>query len=203
MRNFLFGACFALLIVFVFKYCDYRRMSSQQSLESTSLLEQQIKNVGKLVVTEGNFTQIHNYEDSKKYYFEALTFKKKALVVVDAKAQVSYDLKKMEVAIDTAAQKVIISYIPEPELTIIPKIEYYDVEDGIFNDFDAESLNTISEKVTDSLRSQAMASRLMSNAQNRLISELQQIFVLTESMGWELEYQDKTIENLEDWQFLD
>lgn len=172
-------------------------------MQSTTLLEQQIKNIGKLIVTEGNFTQIHNYEDSKKYYFDALTFTKKALVVVDAKAQVSYDLKKMEVAVDTAARKVVINYIPEPELTIIPTIEYFDVEDGIFNDFDAEALNSISEKVTDSLRGQAMQSRLMTNAQNRLISELQQIYVLTESMGWTLEYNNKTISDQDDWLQVD
>ncbi|MDC7997495.1 DUF4230 domain-containing protein [Gilvibacter sediminis] len=203
MRNFLFGACFALLIVFVYQYCDYRRQGSQEQLQSSALLQQQLENVGKLIVTESNFTQIHNYEDSKKYYFDALTFKKKALVVVDAKAQVSYDLRQMEVRIDTSSKTVVITHIPEPELSLSPKIEYFDVEGGFLNDFDAESLNAISAKVTDSLRMQALQSPLMSNAQNRLISELQQLFVLTNSMGWSLIYRDRTIKEPEDWVFLD
>lgn len=203
MRNFLFGACFALLIVFVFKYCDYRRNASEERLVSTALLEQQIKNVGKLVVTEGNFTQIHNYEDSESCFFDKFTSTKKALIVVDAKAQVSYDLKQMQVDIDTASRKVSIGFLPEPELTIIPKIEYYDVENGILNDFDGEALNAIAAKVTDSIRGQVMQSPLVTNAQNRLISELQQIYVLTASMGWTLEYNGNEITEEEDWEFKD
>jgi hypothetical protein len=33
----------------------------------------------------------------------------------------------------------------------------------------------------------------MTNAQNRLISELQKIYILTNSMGWILQYNDKVI----------
>lgn len=203
MRNFLFGACFALLIVFVYQYCDYRRQGSQQRLQSSAMLQQQLQNVGKLVVTEGSFTQIHNYEDSKSYYFDFFSSKKKALIVVDAQAQVSYDLRKMEIDIDSIAKTLTVTYLPDPELKIAPRIEYYDVEQGIFNDFDAEALNTITKKVTDSLRVQALQSELMTNAQNRLISELQQLFVLTESMGWTLIHKEKTIKIPEDWQLLD
>lgn len=203
MRNFLFGACFALLIVFVYQYCDYRKFNTEQRIQSSAMLQEQLKNVGKLIVTEGNFTQLHTYEDSKKYYFDALTFKKKALVKVDAKALVSYDLKQMEVRVDTAARKVIVNFIPEPELTIVPNIEYYDIEAGIFNDFDADALNSISKKVTDSITNMAKTGPIMSNARNRLISELHQIYVLTASMGWTLEYQNKVIDKPEDWQILD
>jgi hypothetical protein len=122
---------------------------------------------------------------------------------VDAQAQVSYDLRKMEIDIDSMAKTLTVTYLPEPELKIAPHIEYYDVEQGIFNDFDAEALNTITKKVTDSLRVQALQSELMTNAQNRLISELQQLFVLTESMGWTLIHKEKTIKIPEDWQLLD
>jgi hypothetical protein len=41
------------------------------------------------------------------------------------------------------------------------------------------------------------ASDLKSNAQNRLISELSKFLILTNSLGWTLEYNQTPIENLE------
>lgn len=203
MRNFLFGACFALLIVFVVQYCDHNRGSKDTVRESTSLIKEQLKNVGKLIVTEGEFSQVHNYNSSRKYYFDALTFNKNALVVVDAKAMVGYDLSLLEVVVDSLAQVVIITAIPEPELTVVPDIKYYDVADGIFNKFEADDFNQISEKVIDSLKVTISQSTLMSNAKNRLISELQKLYVLTNSMGWTLEFKEKQITQETDWLQLD
>ena len=38
-------------------------------------------------------------------------------------------------------------------------------------------------------------SSLKANAQNRLISELSKILILTNTMGWRLQYEDKIINN--------
>jgi hypothetical protein len=46
------------------------------------------------------------------------------------------------------------------------------------------------------------ASDLKSNAQNRLISELSKFFMLTNSLGWTLEYNQKPVESLEVLQSL-
>ena len=45
-------------------------------------------------------------------------------------------------------------------------------------------------------------SALRSNAENRLISELQKFYILTNSMGWRLTYQEQTIESLEGLQAI-
>ena len=55
MRNFLIGAFLVLLVVFGVRYCENRNQEQDKLEESTALLQQQIKNVGKLVVTEGTF----------------------------------------------------------------------------------------------------------------------------------------------------
>ena len=62
-----------------------------------------------------------------------------------------------------------------------------------FNPFDEQDYNKIKKNVNASLMKKVEASPLISNAQNRLISELQKFYVLTNSMGWRLEYQGKTV----------
>ena len=203
MRNFMFGGCFALMIVFGVQYCSQDRTAKDQVAQNTTLIRDQIKNVGKLVVTEGNFSQVFTYNDSERYFIDALTFTKEALVVVDAKAMVGYDLSKLNITIDSIAKKVIIDSIPQAELTVVPDIKYFDLEDGIFNSFKAEDFNLIKDKVVDSVKTKIYNSTLMSNAQNRLISELQKLYVLTNSMDWTLEFRNHPITSNTNWRELE
>lgn len=47
------------------------------------------------------------------------------------------------------------------------------------------------------------SSDLKANAQNRLLSELSKFFILTKSMGWKLEYNQSTIESVNDFKRID
>ena len=115
------------------------------------------------------------------------------LVIVDAQASISYDLSKVKTKIDTENKTLIITYIPEPELAINPNIEYYDIEQDYLNQFNAADYNKIKERVEGSLYEKIEKSELRLNAQNRLISELQKIYILTNSMDWKLEYNNQII----------
>jgi len=203
MRNMFFGAVLALLIVFVYQYCDHERSAHSTEFENTTIIEQQLVNVGKLIVTEGTFSEVQTYKDTKTLYFEGLTSEKRAIVIVNAKAQVAYDLSLMDVKVDSDNKKIILSKIPEPELTIRPELEYFDIENGYFNPFSAADFNAIRQQITDSLDSKIRKSAIMINAQNRLISELQKFYVLSNTMGWTLEYIDTPIKSNADWQNID
>jgi len=200
MRNILFGIVIALVIVFGLRYCEYNKDEREELTQSTALIEKQLKNVGKLVVTEGNYAQVFSYEDSKKFYFDVLSARKKALVVVNATATIAYDLSKIETEVDASTKTVILKSIPKPELSINPNIEYYDVTQDYLNQFEAKDYNTIKKRVENMLREKIQASDLTSNAQNRLISELQKIYIVTQSMGWTLQYNERPIEDAADLQ---
>ena len=126
MRKILLGAVLALVIVFGIRYCEHQKDEREQLEASTALIQTQLQNVGKLVVTEGNYAQVFSYNDSKDLLYGLVKVYKKALVIIDAKAKVSYDLSKMVVTTNAEKKKVIILFIPEPELDINPNIKYYD-----------------------------------------------------------------------------
>lgn len=202
MRNIFFGIVLCLFIVFGLRYCEHQKEKREQLTESTALIQKQLRNVGKLVVTEGSYSQVFSYKDSKSLLMGLVDTQKKALVIVNAEASISYDLSKIETTVDPETKTVTIVKIPEPELKINPDIDFYDVQADYLNPFDGEDYNKIKYRINASLRKKIEASGLKSNAENRLISELQKIYILTNSMGWTLQYNENPITTEGDFESL-
>lgn len=195
MRKILFGVVVTLLLLLVFRECESQRNQKQILTESSQLIQEQLTNVSKLVVTEGNFTEVYRYKDAKELFGNLISAEKKALVVVNAEVQVTYDLSALQFEVDSLNQVLRITAIPAPELKIFPDFEYYDVKADYLNPFAAEDYNLIKENVKASLRKKIKASKLKKNAQNRLLSELSKFYILTNSLGWTLEYQGEIIKD--------
>ena len=193
MKRVLAGILITLAAVFIFRSC-YDDKKEQSVLEENSMLiQEQIENVSKLVVTEGHFAEVYNYRDSKQLFGYLIAADKKALVVVNAEVTVAYDLSQIEFEVETATKTLHIKSIPEPEIKINPDFEYYDVTADYLNPFKAKDYNTIKKNVNASLMKKVEASSLKSNAQNRLISELQKFYILTNSLGWTLTFNDAVV----------
>ena len=150
------------------------------------------------VLTEGYFSEVMTYQDAKKYLNNWVSFDKKALVVINAEATISYDLHQLRYEIDEANKVVRLLYIPQEELKIYPKIQYYNLEESSFNPFTAEDHNKIQKRVTEVISKKIDQSSFRSNARDRLLTELSKILILTHSMGWRLEYTDTEIETESD-----
>jgi len=195
MKKVLVGAIIALASVLIYKSCADDRVQQSILKENTMLIQQELKQVSKLIVTEGHFVEVYNYADSKELFGALITADKKALVVVNAEATISYDLSQIEYEMDEAQKTIHIKVIPEPEIKINPDFEYYDVTADYFNPFKAEDYNAIKQNVTTSLLKKVSASSLKSNAENRLISELSRIYMLTNTLGWTLTYGQEKIDS--------
>ncbi|MDY8136440.1 DUF4230 domain-containing protein [Aquimarina sp. 2201CG5-10] len=194
MRNFLLGALIAAFIALSINFLISHSRSQKTELESSDLILNQIKNVGKLVVTEGHFSEVITYKDAKKFYLDILTAEKKAIVVVNATVTISYDLSKIKHLIDKDSKTLTITSIPDPEININPDIKYHNLEENFFNQFTPEDHNLIQKQVIEQLNKKAKKSSLNTNAQNRLISELQKIYIVTNSLGWTLKFNETLID---------
>lgn len=202
MRKFIAGVLITLAFVFIIRSCSEDKKDKSILQENSMLIQQEIVNVSKLIVTEGHFAEVYNYKDSKELFGQLLRAEKKALVVVNADVTVAYDLSKIEFDVDEGSKTLHIKSIPEPEINLNPDFEYYDVTADYLNQFDAADYNKIKNTVKTSLMKKVEASSLRSNAENRLISELQKFYILTNSMGWRLTYKEETIESLDAFQVI-
>ena len=198
MRKILFGVIITLIILFIFKYCEDSKEDKVVLQESSVLIQQQIKNAGKLIVTEGHFSDVFNYKNSKEIFGEYFTSEKKALVVVNTDVSIGYDLSKIKYEIDEANKTLRILSIPKEEIKINPDFEYYDVQADFLNPFEAKDYNKIKEIVKKSIMQKVENSSLKTNAKNRLISELSKFYILTNSLGWTLEYNSNPISTQEE-----
>ncbi|WP_276165491.1 DUF4230 domain-containing protein [Zobellia alginiliquefaciens] len=194
MKKVLVGVLITLATVLIFRSCIEDREEKSILEENSMLIQTQIDNVSKLIVTEGHFAEVYNYKDSKMLFGPFISAEKKALVVVNADVTIAYDLSKIEFEVDESTKTLHIKSIPEAEVKINPDFEYYDVTSDYLNMFEASDYNKIKKNVKASLMKKVEASSLKSNAENRLISELQKFYILTNSMGWTLSYKNQPVE---------
>lgn len=193
MKKILLGVIITIIALFIFKYFESKKEDKIVLAESSMLIRKEINNVGKLIVTEGHFSEVFNYKNSKDIFGDYFSSEKKALVVVNADVVVAYDLSKIEFELDEENKVLKILSIPEEEIKISPDIEYYDTQADFFNPFEAKDYNDIKDIVKKSLAKKVEKSTLKTNAKNRLISELSKFFILTNSLGWTLEYNNQAI----------
>ena len=151
MRNTLLGVLLTLVVLFTFKFCGDQQKEKVVLKENSALIQESLKNVGKLVVTEGHFSQVFNYNNSKDLFANLVSADKKALVVVNADVTIAYDLSKIEYKINKETKTLIILRIPEEEIKISPDFEYYDIQADFLNPFEAKDYNAIKEKVNQQL----------------------------------------------------
>lgn len=202
MNRFVVGFLAALLIMGGIWIFSERKGSQEELNANSAMIQQQIQNVGKLIVTEGYYSQVYSFKNSQKLFLSLVSANKKALIIAKAKATVEYDLRKLETEIDQDSKTVTITKIPEPVVNIYPEFEYYDVTQDYLNQFEANDYNKIKTRITEQFRKKIEDSNLKSDAQERLMSELLNIYILTKSLGWTLVYNEVTIENPEQMENL-
>ncbi len=193
MKKIAFGIIGTLLVLFGYKYFQHKNDEKAVLYENSMLIQEQIKNVGKLIVTEGHFSEVFNYKNSKELFSDFFISEKRALVVVNADITIAYDLNKIEYNVDQATKTLQIVSIPKEEISIYPDIEYYDIQADYFNPFEAKDYNKIKEIVKKSLLKKLENSSLKTNAKFRLLDELSKFYILTNSLGWTLLYEETPI----------
>jgi hypothetical protein len=156
--------------------------------QSTIILEK-IKSVCKLISVEGDFAEIYRYENKREHFMSLLSSKKKALIVINAKAQIGYDLKKVLMHADTDKKKIILSNFPQPEvLSIEPELEFYDIKNGLFNSFTPSDLTSLNQEAKKHVMEKIPESGLMDTARREALEAVLLIEKIVETIGWKLDY---------------
>lgn len=185
------GALLSLGIVTYLKSIKKKSLVNAQSV----LLLDKIKKVCKFITVEGDFAEIYHYEDVKERFLKLISSKKKALVVINAKAYVGYDLSKIQMKSDNLNKKIILEYFPQPEtLSIETNLNYYDKKDGLFNKFEATDLTGLHIEAKAHIEAKIPESGLIQIAQKEALETILLIETIVETIGWKLDYSALEIE---------
>lgn len=187
----------AILMYWVYSMFTKKRKRELTEHQSTVILDK-IKSVCKLVSVEGDFAEIYRYENIKDGFMSILSSKKKALVVINAKAQIGYDLKKLRLEADTNSKRIILKDFPEPEiLSIEPDIQFYDIKNGLFNSFSPDDLTQLNQNAKEHIREKIPESGLIDTAKKEALEAVLLIEKIVETIGWKLDYSALEISNRE------
>ncbi|NRR90094.1 DUF4230 domain-containing protein [Winogradskyella undariae] len=178
-------------LVTIYKAWKTKKETNEQSV----LLLDKIKRVCKFVTVEGDFAEIYHYEDVKAKFLKLISSRKKALVVINAKAYVGFDLSKIEMSSNAKTKTVVLSHFPQPEvLSIESNINYYDKSDGMFNRFEAADLTDLHVKAKAHIMAKVPESGLFNVAKQEALEAIHLIENLVETIGWKVDYSALKIE---------
>ncbi|WP_027078146.1 DUF4230 domain-containing protein [Maribacter antarcticus] len=178
----------AIFMYWLFAFFRKKKNKELTTHQSTVLLEK-IKSVCKLISVEGDFAEIYKYENTRERFLSLVSSKKKALIVIKAKAQIGYDLKKILMYADDGKKKIILTSFPEPEvLSIQPELDFYDIKNGMFNAFTPDDLTTLNQEAKKHILEKIPESGLMETARKEALHTVLLIEKIVETIGWELDY---------------
>lgn len=193
MRKILFYALLVVMIIIsvvaVKNWWDHQQ-EKDRLISETALIQQQVTNTSKLIVTEITYAKVYTYKNTKTYGWDIFKFKKSALIIAEPHVQISYDLKQLQYDIDAENRTIFINYIPKPEIRIDPNISFYSIDDETLNPFEASDYNSVKTKIKAQLEQDIKQDPVMKNAQNRLLTELSNLYTLSSTIGWKLVYND-------------
>ncbi|WP_136480314.1 DUF4230 domain-containing protein [Cognatitamlana onchidii] len=174
----------------------YQAIKQKQLVDSQStILLDKIRTVCKLITVEGDFAEIYHYQDVKQRLLKMVSSRKKALVVINAKAHVGFDLSKIKLRADNSKKKIVLEAFPQPEvLSIETNLNYYDKSDGLFNKFDASDLTGLQKEAKLHIQEKIPESGLIEAAQKEALEAVLLIETIVETIGWKLDYSDFKIE---------
>ncbi len=166
-----------------------KKNNKELTRQQSTIILDKIKSVCKLVSVEGDFAEIYRYENIKEGFLNMLSSKKKALVVINAKAQIGYDLKKIQLEADTERKRIILKEFPQPEiLSIEPDLQFYDIKNGLFNSFSPQDLTELNSQAKKHIEEKIPESGLIDTARREALQAVLMIEKMVETIGWKLDY---------------
>ena len=179
------GTILAYAVFARFQWVGKKKKVSHQAV----VLKEKIRQVCKLISVEGDFAEIYHYESVKDKFFDILLGKKKALILIEAKAHVGFNLSKLVIGADEKTKTLKLLQFPQPELlTIETDFKYYDKKEGWLNPFTSADLNEINKETKQYIIDKIPQSGLINEARKEALNTIQLAESLAAAIGWKMDY---------------
>jgi hypothetical protein len=188
--EFLFLGLAIGAITAYFLYGRFARRGNKAKAHSQStVLMERIRSVCKFITVEGDFAEIYHYESLKDKWIQKLLGTKKALVLIDAKAHIGFDLTKIKMEADVENKTIKLYNFPQPELlSIETDFKFYDKKEGWANPLTSTDLTDINKEAKQHIVDKIPTSGLYKEASRQALDTIILIQKLVETIGWQLDY---------------
>lgn len=195
MKNiffFLVGAFFSFLLA---NFWNNLKNDTPDTINKDFyILSNQISKMNKMLVLEQNFSSFQTHKSEAFSIGKLRVLPKEMVLYSTAKAQVSYDLKKLNIEVDSTQKKLIIKEIPEAEIKIYPDVKIHFMDDYAVNRFKKQDLNHIMDSAKKNMEKSINQNQLKAEGRKQLISNLNDIFILAKTLNYSIEDQTNQID---------
>ncbi|MFP3590725.1 DUF4230 domain-containing protein [Chryseobacterium sp. SIMBA_038] len=193
MRNnriilpFLAGVAIMLILFFGLKSC--LNLTGKTEKSDYYILTNQISKMNKMVVLEQD---VSSMQKTKMGYevFGSEVSSNSIITYTKTNAQVSYDLNKMKMEVDSINKKLIITELPNADIRITPSVEIQSLDDSFFNRISEKDIKNVTQKAKDAALKSIDQNKLRNEGRQQLMENLNNIFVLAKALNYTIE--DKT-----------
>ena len=172
-------------VIIMFLVSKWKNAGKQKVVkESSHTVVESIRKVFKIVLVEGFFNELYNFEETKKL-FGFIPSTKKALVIIQAKVMIGFDFQKCTWETDEKSQKIRLISFPEPEiLSIESDYKYYNFDEGLFNLVSRDDLTRIQADGKKQIEAAAIKSDLPTIAKEQMRMMLTEV---VQSKNWQID----------------
>ena len=190
---FFLGAALVLSIVLVWN--AFTKKTEDKVQNDFYIITNQIRKMNKMVVIEQDFSSMQKTKITSELFGGMLPdIEKELITFTKTNAQVSYDLNKMKLDVDSVNKKLIIKELPNAEIRIIPSVEIQSMDDSFLDRFDQKDLQKITKSAKDNAYKTVNQNRLRAEGRKQLLENLDNIFVLAKALNYTIEDQTGLID---------
>jgi hypothetical protein len=191
---FILGAIAMLLAFLIWNSLTKKKQDQVQN--DYYIITNQIRKMNKMVVMEQDFSSMQKTKITSELLGGMLPNMEKELITfTKTNAQVSYDLNKMKLDVDSTNKKLIIKELPNADIRIIPSVEIQSMDDSFLDRFDQKDLQKITKSAKDNAYKTVNQERLRSEGRKQLLENLDHIFVLAKALNYKIEDQTGQIDS--------
>lgn len=185
--KYLFAFLVLMLLLAMAGYIGYRwQNTDHRQVVQSGVVMERIKNIRELALVEAQLSEIYDYKDY--WGIDMSPFRKKALILVKGKVKAGFQLDDMRIIWDLDRHRVLIDSIPEVRiLSVDHDLQYYDLQEGSFNGFDAQKLTELNDGAKKFLTKKAISDQILIKAENRQGVFLEEMKAMLIQAGWEVD----------------
>ncbi len=173
---------------------DFFNTNKAPQVDSTIVVER-IQKVLKLVTVEGNFSELMSYKDFD--YIDFPGFRKDAIVRVNAKVSIGYNLENLKIATNEKDKTILIQNMPKPEiLSIDTDIKFENLSTGLFTSFNEAELSKLNQLGKEKIREKALNTELIKQAEEQRSEMFDLLFYMAKQNGYKIIIEGKELQEM-------
>lgn len=181
-----FVAGIALMLVLFFSFKSYLTPVQKTEKSDYYILINQISKMNKMVVLEQDLSAMQKTKLAYEVFGKEVT-SSNIITYTKTNAQVSYDLNKMKIEVDTISKKLIITDLPNADIRITPSVEIQSLDDSFLNRITEKDIKNVTEKAKATAIKSVDQNKLRDEGRQQLMQNLNSVFVLAKALNYTIE----------------